>query len=109
MSTILNIAHSSTVEARSPGSMGAAGPSQFLVAVDGRIRTLSKTTGLADGAIDQTLDAFFTSVRDGFDTTFPRVRFDRHSGRWFVMAINLGFPNRYLLAVSSTGVLPWNR
>ena len=63
-----------------PGSMGAVGPSQFLVGVDGRIRTLSKTTGLADGAIDQSLDVFFDAVRDGFETTFPRVRFDRHSG-----------------------------
>ena len=31
MSTILNIAHNSTVEARSPGSMGAAASTQIAV------------------------------------------------------------------------------
>jgi hypothetical protein len=29
--------------------MGAVGPSQFLVFVNGRIKTFNKTTGVADG------------------------------------------------------------
>ncbi len=88
-----------------PDTMGDVGPTQYLVGVNGRVRTISKTTGLADGVLDTTLDAFFEPVRDSLPTTFPRVRYDRRSGRWFVLAINFGFPNRYVLAVSNSAVV----
>ncbi|HYX42605.1 MAG TPA: hypothetical protein VE821_12945, partial [Pyrinomonadaceae bacterium] len=45
-----------------PDSMGAVGPTQFVVFVNGRIRTFNKTTGLADGALDADPDVFFASV-----------------------------------------------
>src|SRR6266568_7537501 len=45
-----------------PDSMGAAGPAQFIVAVNGRVRSFNKTTGLADGVIDLDTDVFFQSV-----------------------------------------------
>ena len=45
-----------------PDSMGAAGPSQFVVFVNGRIRTFNKTTGVADGVIDADPDVFFSPV-----------------------------------------------
>ena len=32
-----------------PDTMGAVGPSQFIVAVNGRLRSFAKATGLADG------------------------------------------------------------
>ncbi len=92
-----------------PDSMGAAGPTQFLVGVNGRIRSFSKATGAADGVLDATLDAFFETVRNGDPTGTPRVRYDRLSSRWFVTASN--FPlinNRVLIAVSdaaSSGVI----
>ena len=35
-----------------PDTMGAVGPSQFIVAVNGRIRSFNKTTGLTDGALE---------------------------------------------------------
>lgn len=88
-----------------PGTMGDVGPQQVLVGINGRIRTIAKTTGTPDGVLDVTLDTFFDSVRNGAPTLNPRVRYDRRSGRWFVVAINRALPNRYLLAVSDSGTL----
>jgi hypothetical protein len=64
-----------------PDSMGAAGLTQILVAVNGRIRTFTKT-GTADGALDESLDTFF-----GQSVSDPHVRYDRGTGRWFITAI----------------------
>lgn len=83
-----------------PDSMGAAGPTQYLVGVNGRIRVHDKTTG-AVGALDLDMDVFFASVRNGSITTDPRVRYDRTAGRWFVLIINVETPNRVLLAVTN--------
>ncbi|HMJ63632.1 MAG TPA: chitobiase/beta-hexosaminidase C-terminal domain-containing protein [Bryobacteraceae bacterium] len=98
-----------------PDSMGAVGPSQFLIFVNGRLRTFNKTTGHADGALEANPDVFFGSVMtpvpgsgDNF-TTDPQVRYDRLSGRWILTVIdvpssssnNIGdLPNRILIAVS---------
>lgn len=83
-----------------PDSMGAAGPTQFLLAVNGRIRVFNKTTG-AIGQLDADIDSFFNSVRAGSITTDPRVRYDRLSGRWFILLVNTAQSNnRILLAVS---------
>src|SRR2546430_226789 len=71
-----------------PDSMGAVGPTQYLVTVNGRFRSFSKTTGLADGALNVDPDVFFGSVR-GAGTSDPRVRYDRLSGRW-VLTLNDG-------------------
>jgi IPT/TIG domain len=84
-----------------PDSMGAVGPTQYLVTVNGRFRSFSKTTGLADGALNVDPDVFFGSVRSA-GTSDPRVRYDRLSGRWFITMIDVnGINNRILLAVSS--------
>lgn len=88
-----------------PDTMGDVGPTQYLVGINGRIRTVSKTTGLADGALDASFNTFFSSVRNGAGTSDPRVRFDRRTGRWFVLMINVALPNRYLLAVSSAATI----
>ena len=45
-----------------PDTMGAAGPSQFIVVVNGRIRTFDKLSGTQDGILDVTTDIFFKSV-----------------------------------------------
>ncbi len=84
-----------------PDSMGAIGPTQFFVTVNGRFKTLNKTTGVADGAINTTPNTFFTSVRNGSSMSDPRVRFDRITNRWFVVMINVSTPNRVCIAVSS--------
>ncbi len=91
-----------------PDTMGAVGPSQFLVAVNGRLRSFDKATGASDGGLNADTDVFFTSVRNGGGTYSPRVRYDRTSGRWFVTALTLGptpTNNRVLIAVSSSGTI----
>ncbi len=92
-----------------PDTMGAAGPDQFLVGVNGRIRTFAKASGAADGVLDVDLDTFFTSVRNGDGTGTPRVRYDRLSARWFVTALTFETgSNRVLVAVTdaaSNGII----
>jgi hypothetical protein len=96
-----------------PDSMGAAGPTQFLVGVNGLIKTFDKSTGTADGVLSTTTDAFFGPVLGaGLVTSDPRVRYDRLSGRWFVTMVsvdpaagNLQPANSLLLAVSSGGTI----
>jgi len=108
-----------------PDSMGAIGPTQFLVGVNGRLRTFNKTTGVADGVMNLNTDTFFASVMTpltggvtGNFSTDPRVRYDRLSGRWFIEIIDAPFngpannpsfvANRSMLAVSdaaSAGVI----
>jgi hypothetical protein len=84
-----------------PDTMGAVGPTQYIVTVNGRFRSFSKTTGLADGAINVDPDVFFNSVRSDI-TSDPRIRYDRLSGRWFITMIDVnGTNNRILIAVSS--------
>ncbi len=91
-----------------PDSMGAVGPTQYIVALNNRIRSFNKTTGLADGVLNVNPDVFFSSVRNGSQTSDPRIRYDRLSGRWFIVMINVSTPNRILIAVSdnaSAGII----
>jgi uncharacterized repeat protein (TIGR01451 family) len=93
-----------------PDSMGAVGPSQFLVVVNGRVKVFSKAGTL--GPLNATLDTFFSSVLSpglNVSTTDPRVRYDALSGKWFVTAIDVNRDtfanNRILVAVSDTGTI----
>ncbi len=91
-----------------PDNMGAVGPTQFLVFVNGRLLSLNKATGAPDGVLNADPDVFFNSVLNGSSTSDPRVRYDRLTGRWFLVIINVSTPNRVLLAVSdatSNGIL----
>lgn len=82
-----------------PDSMGAAGPTQFLFCVNGRIRVTDKTG--VTGGLDTTTDNFFSSVRSA-GTSDPKVRFDFLTQRWFVVMIDVAATNnRILIAVSS--------
>src|SRR5262249_47194245 len=63
-----------------PDSMGDVGPTQYIVAVNGRIRSFNKTTGVADAALNLDTDVFFSSVMSSNPGTFtsdPRIRYDR--------------------------------
>ena len=95
-----------------PDSMGAVGPSQFIVAVNGRFRSYNKATGAADGYLDADPDVFWASVMTppttgatATSTTDPRIRYDRLSGRWFITMVdtpyNTAVANRVMIAVSS--------
>ncbi len=84
-----------------PDTMGDIGPTQYLVGLNGRLRTIAKSTGAADGALDADTDVFFPpAVRGAGVTTDPRVRYDRRTSRWFVLMITVAVPNRFVLAVS---------
>jgi len=84
-----------------PDTMGAVGPTQFIATLNCNFVSYDKTTGLADGFLNASPNTFFNSVRGGVGTSDPHVRYDRTTGRWFVVMINVGFPNTILLAVSS--------
>ncbi len=100
-----------------PDTMGTVGPTQFVVAVNGRIRSFNKSTGVADGALNLSMDTFFASVMTpvggGVSLVFtsdPHIRYDRLSGRWIVVIIDVPCidgacstlaANRVLVAVSS--------
>ncbi len=103
-----------------PDTMGAVGPSQFLVFVNGRLRTFAKATGVADGVLNADPDVFFSSVMTpppggGLNfTSSPQIRYDRLSGRWILTVVDVpstsagsigDLPNRILIAVSDTGVI----
>ncbi len=86
-----------------PDTMGAVGPTQFLVGINGRLRTFDKTTGQLDGGLDAGSDVFFAAIRNGAPTFSLRVRYDRLSGVWIVTALTFGISlddNRVLIAAS---------
>ena len=98
-----------------PDSMGTIGPNQYVVAVNGRIRSFTKA-GVADGVLNLDPDVFFASVMTPVGgsvvlnfTSDPQVRYDRFSGRWFLSIIDVPCTNagctataanRWMLAVS---------
>jgi len=95
-----------------PDTMGAVGPSQYIVFVNGRLRSFNKTTGATDGVLNADPDVFFSSVVNGSSTSDPRIRYDRLSGHWILIIINVpSTNNRVLLAVSDgatiTGSTVW--
>jgi hypothetical protein len=82
-----------------PDSMGAVGPSQVLVFVNGRIKVFDKQGNL--GGLNVSDSAFWAPVRDGSEPTDPGVEYDRLSQRWIVSGINTeDSNNRIMLAVS---------
>lgn len=100
------------VSAFPPDTMGAVGPSQFIVAVNNRLRSFNKSTGVVDGALDLGMNSFFASVMTPIGgsitsnfTSDPHIRYDRLSGRWIVVIIDVpnggSAANRILVAVSS--------
>jgi hypothetical protein len=81
-----------------PDSMGDVGPTQILIHVNGRIKVFNKTGVL--GPLNASASAFWASVTTQIND--PQVRYDRLSGRWFVLAISLeAVNNKIVLAVSS--------
>ena len=97
-----------------PDSMGAIGPSQYIVAINGVIRTFDRK-GLVDPTLNVDTDVFFASamtpkggaVTSNF-TSDPRIRYDRITQRWFIVMIDVPndgvntFANRVMIAVSDT-------
>lgn len=91
-----------------PNNMGAVGPTQYIIQINGRIRSFHKTTGHADGVLDITTDAFYTSVRGAAGTIDPHIRYDKTSDRWYLYCGTFATgvaPNRGLIAVSDSGTI----
>jgi uncharacterized repeat protein (TIGR01451 family) len=90
-----------------PDSMGGVGPTQVVVASNGRLKVFDKSGVL--GPLNVEDETFWASVSNGDFVTDPRVRYDRLSTRWFLTIINVPTdilgnpqgPNRILIAVSS--------
>ena len=90
-----------------PDTMGGVGPTQVLVASNGRLKVFDRAGVL--GPLDVEDGVFWASVSNGDFVTDPRVRYDRLSARWFLTIINVPTdllgnprgPNRILVAVSS--------
>src|SRR5947208_2419565 len=69
-----------------PDTQMAVGPSQILAIANGRIKVFDRNGNL--GPLNADTDTFFSSVTAN-STTDPRVRFDRLTGRWFVIMIDI--------------------
>ena len=83
-----------------PDSMGAVGPNQVLVFVNGRVKSFDKDGN--PGTLDVDDSAFWAPLSNGSEPTDPGVEYDRLTGRWIVSAINTeNTNNRVMLAVSS--------
>lgn len=98
-----------------PDSMGTVGPTQYIVFVNGRIRSYTKG-GTADGVLNADPDVFFASVTTPVGgsvvidfTSDPQIRYDRFTARWYMSIIDVPCTNatctataanRWLLAVS---------
>lgn len=75
-----------------PDSMGCVGPTNYLVMVNGRIRSFDLHGNL--GPLDLDTDSFFASVLPpNYTTTDPRVKFDPFSGRWILVMDTYDFTN----------------
>jgi Secretion system C-terminal sorting domain len=101
-----------------PDNNGDVGTTQVFIAQNYRLRVYPKTgvtvaatttpngtstALLASPVLDITQSNFFRTAFAGVNTTDPHVRFDRLSGRWFVvsMSTNEATDNYLLFAVSS--------
>lgn len=89
------------INAIPPDSVGDVGPTQVLMHVNGRVKVYDKFTG-AVGGLDVADTTFWNSVRNAQGISDPRVEYDRLSGRWFLVMINVAATqNRIMIAVSS--------
>ncbi len=87
-----------------PDTDGDIGPTQFIVAVNGRIRSYTRA-GAADGKIDVETSTFFFSVINGSGDSDPTLHYDRLTQRWFLTEINVDTPNRVMIAVSNSSTV----
>jgi len=84
-----------------PDSMGDVGPTQILVHVNGRIKVFDKTGTL--GPLNADNYAFWAPVLSSNYPADPMVRYDRLSGRWFVLSTDFGSANNQLMIAVSSG------
>ena len=70
--------------------MGAVGPTQVLVDVNGHLRVFDKSGNQNPGDLDVSDSTFWApELPTGVEPTDPGVEYDRLSGRWIVSAISV--------------------
>ena len=84
-----------------PDSMGDVGPTQVVIHVNGRVKVLDKTG--APGPLNADTYAFWGPVLFTNYPGDPQVRYDRLSGRWFVLSTDFGSANNQILLAVSSG------
>src|SRR4051794_420812 len=102
-----------------PDTMGDVGPTQYIVMINGRVRSYSKATGAPDGVLNTDTDVFWRSamtpvggaVTSNF-TSDPHIRYDRLSQRWIADMIDVPYAtspgdmtNRIMVAVSDSATI----
>ncbi|MCE9557788.1 MAG: hypothetical protein K8R88_02440 [Armatimonadetes bacterium] len=90
-----------------PDTMGAVGPTQVFVTINGRMKLYSKA-GVATG-FNVSPETFFASVMNAGDNiSDPRAWFDRITQRWIICAITIPSAvnnNKLVIGVSSGATL----
>ena len=86
-----------------PQPTGGVSETQVLVATNGRIKVFDKDGNL--GYLNTSLDAFFQAVRGPYSVRNPQVRYDKTSGRWFVVALTSATSSNSVLIGISSGSL----
>ncbi len=94
-----------------PDNMGTVGPAQYIVFVNGRLRSFTKA-GVADGVLNVKPDVFFASVMTPIGggvvlnfTSDPRIRYDRQTGKWILLIIDVPCTNASCTATAANRVL----
>ena len=88
-----------------PDPSGAAGPAQFILAANGRIRSFSRATGAPDGVLNVSTSTFFAPVRNGAGAFAPKIKYDRLAGRWFITMATDAIPGRIMIASSNASTI----
>ena len=91
-----------------PDTNADVSPTTVLFHINGRIRSYGRDGSV--GALNVNPDAFFASVKPSGQNVFdPRVRYDRTTGRFILVAIDggdsAGNNNRVYVAVSDSGTI----
>ncbi len=87
-----------------PDTNGDVSPTTVFFHINGRIRTYDRSGAV--GALNVDPNVFFNSVRPAGSNIFdPRVRYDRLTNRFILVAIDGGINNRIYVAVSDTGTI----
>lgn len=82
--TNINAVDKASTNSYPPDSMGAVGPSNFLVHINGRIRSFDLSGN--QGSLNAGTDTFWSSViPSGYYSGDPRCKFDPTSGRWILV------------------------
>ena len=85
--------------------MGDIGPTQYLTGLNGRVRSITKATGAADGVLNLDFDVFFSGVRTAPARPTRACATTGAPAAGSCSIISVGVPNRFLVAMSDTATI----